>query len=195
MTSHAGGRAFAGRASSRDCNCASLCLLLIVGQVTYVSFSSSLFQSVPCTPPNVDTRMRRSSNMKNRRTDRQTDGDSDRLMVDGATSFFTSIGCVVVVATCRHRPTQSRVHLLTLGRAVEPSRLHGARPSLCAVSVSLGLSGFCPAQSLCTHRYAIIFLNLGKSSRGGRQKLILEIIALVVNHPSGSHQQSSRAAG
>jgi len=154
MTSHAGGRAFAGGASSRDCNCASLCLLLIVGQVTYVSFSSSLFQSVPCTPPNVDTRMRRSSNMKNRRTDRQTDGDSDRLMVDGATSFFTSIGCVVVVATCRHRPTQSRVHLLTLGRAVEPSRLHGARPSLCAVSVSLGLSGYCPAQSLCTHRYA-----------------------------------------
>jgi len=99
MTSHAGGRAFAGGASSRDCNCASLCLLLIVGQVTYVSFSSSLFQSVPCTPPNVDTRMRRSSNMKNRRTDRQTDGDSDRLMVDGATSFFTSIGCVVVVAS------------------------------------------------------------------------------------------------
>ena len=41
----------------------------------------------------------------------------------------------------------------------------------------------------------IIFLNLGRSSRGGRQKLILEIIALMVNHPSGSHQQSSRAAG
>jgi len=41
----------------------------------------------------------------------------------------------------------------------------------------------------------IIFLNLGKSSRGGRQKLILEIIALMVNHPSGSHQQSSSAAG
>jgi len=39
------------------------------------------------------------------------------------------------------------------------------------------------------------FLNLGRSSRGGRQKLILEIIALMVNHPSGSHQQSSRAAG
>ena len=34
-----------------------------------------------------------------------------------------------------------------------------------------------------------------RSSRGGRQKLILEIIALMVNHPSGSHQQSSRAAG
>ena len=41
----------------------------------------------------------------------------------------------------------------------------------------------------------IIFLNLGRSSRGGRQKLILEIIALMVNHPRGSHQQSSRAAG
>ena len=41
----------------------------------------------------------------------------------------------------------------------------------------------------------VIFLNLGRSSRGGRQKLILEIIALMVNHPSGSHQQSSRAAG
>ena len=41
----------------------------------------------------------------------------------------------------------------------------------------------------------IIFLNLGRSSRGGRQKFILEIIALMVNHPSGSHQQSSRAAG
>jgi len=40
-----------------------------------------------------------------------------------------------------------------------------------------------------------IFLNLGKSSRGGRQKLILEIIALMVNHPSGSHQQRSHAAG
>ena len=40
----------------------------------------------------------------------------------------------------------------------------------------------------------IIFLNLGRSSRGGRQKLIQEIIALMVNHPSGSHQQSSRAA-
>ena len=39
------------------------------------------------------------------------------------------------------------------------------------------------------------FLNLGRSSRGGKQKLILEIIALMVNHPSGSHQQSSRAAG
>ena len=32
------------------------------------------------------------------------------------------------------------------------------------------------------------------SSRGGRQKLILEIITLMINHPSGSHQQSSRAA-
>ena len=41
----------------------------------------------------------------------------------------------------------------------------------------------------------IIFLNLGSSSRGGRQKIILEIIALMVNHPRGSHQQSSRAAG
>ena len=41
----------------------------------------------------------------------------------------------------------------------------------------------------------IIFLNLGRSSRGGRQKLILEIITLMVNHPRGSHQQSSRAAG
>ena len=41
----------------------------------------------------------------------------------------------------------------------------------------------------------IIILNLGRSYRGGRQKLILEIIALMVNHPSGSHQQSSRAAG
>jgi len=41
----------------------------------------------------------------------------------------------------------------------------------------------------------IIILNFGRSSRGGRQKLILEIIALMVNHPSGSHQQSSRAAG
>ena len=41
----------------------------------------------------------------------------------------------------------------------------------------------------------IIFLNLSKSSRGERQKLILEIITLMVNHPSGSHQQSSRAAG
>ena len=39
------------------------------------------------------------------------------------------------------------------------------------------------------------FLNLGRSSRGGRQKLILDIIALMVSHPSGSHQQSSRAAG
>ena len=29
----------------------------------------------------------------------------------------------------------------------------------------------------------IIFLNLGRSSRGGRQKLILEIITLKVNHP------------
>ena len=34
-----------------------------------------------------------------------------------------------------------------------------------------------------------------RSSRGGGQKLILEIIALMVNHPSGYHQQSSRAAG
>ena len=41
----------------------------------------------------------------------------------------------------------------------------------------------------------IIFLNLGGSSRGGRQKLILEIITLMVNPPSGSHQQSSCAAG
>jgi len=41
----------------------------------------------------------------------------------------------------------------------------------------------------------IIFLNLGRSSRGGRQKLILEIITLMVSHPSGSRQQSSRAAG
>ena len=41
----------------------------------------------------------------------------------------------------------------------------------------------------------IIFLNLGRSSRGGGQKLILEIIALMVSHPSGSHQQSSRAPG
>ena len=41
----------------------------------------------------------------------------------------------------------------------------------------------------------LFFLNLGRSSWGGRQKLILEIIALMVNHPSGSHQQSSRAAG
>jgi len=39
----------------------------------------------------------------------------------------------------------------------------------------------------------IIFFNLGRSSRDGRQKLILEIIALMVNHPSGYHQQSSRA--
>ena len=44
----------------------------------------------------------------------------------------------------------------------------------------------------------VIFLNLGRSSQkplGGRQKLILEIITLMVNHPSGSRQQSSRAAG
>jgi len=41
----------------------------------------------------------------------------------------------------------------------------------------------------------IIFLYLGRSSRGERQKLILEIITLMVNHPSGSHQRSSRAAG
>ena len=41
----------------------------------------------------------------------------------------------------------------------------------------------------------LLLLNLGRSSRGGRRKLILEIIALMVNHPSGSHQQSSRAAG
>jgi len=33
----------------------------------------------------------------------------------------------------------------------------------------------------------IIIFNLGRSSRGGRQKLILEIIALMVSHPSGSH--------
>ena len=43
--------------------------------------------------------------------------------------------------------------------------------------------------------YYYYFLNLGWSSRGGRQKLILEIIALMVSHPSGSRQQSSRAAG
>ena len=43
--------------------------------------------------------------------------------------------------------------------------------------------------------YYYYFLNLGRSSRGGGQKLILEIIALMVSHPSGSHQQSSRAAG
>jgi len=41
----------------------------------------------------------------------------------------------------------------------------------------------------------IIFLYLGRTSRGGRQKLILEIITLMANHPSGSHQRSSRAAG
>ena len=35
--------------------------------------------------------------------------------------------------------------------------------------------------------FYLIFLNLGRSSRGGRQKLILEIIALMVNHPSSSH--------
>ena len=43
--------------------------------------------------------------------------------------------------------------------------------------------------------YCYYFLNLGRSSRGWRQKLILEIITLMVNHPSGSHQQSSREAG
>jgi len=32
----------------------------------------------------------------------------------------------------------------------------------------------------------LFFLNLGRSSRGGRQKLILQIITLMVNHPSGS---------
>ena len=31
------------------------------------------------------------------------------------------------------------------------------------------------------------FVKIGRSSRGGRQKLILEIITLMVNHPSGSH--------
>ena len=41
----------------------------------------------------------------------------------------------------------------------------------------------------------IIIFKLGRSSRGGRKKVILEIIALMVNHPSGSHQQSSRAVG
>jgi len=41
----------------------------------------------------------------------------------------------------------------------------------------------------------IIFLNLGRSSQDWGQKLILEIITLMVSHPSGSHQQSSRAAG
>ena len=40
----------------------------------------------------------------------------------------------------------------------------------------------------------IIFLNLGRSSRSGGQKLILKIIALMVSHPSGSRQQSSRTA-
>jgi len=38
--------------------------------------------------------------------------------------------------------------------------------------------------------YYYYFLNLGRSSQGGRQKLILEIITLMVNHPSGSHQQA-----
>ena len=33
----------------------------------------------------------------------------------------------------------------------------------------------------------LIFKNLGRSSRGGGQKLILEIITMMVNHPSGSH--------
>jgi len=47
----------------------------------------------------------------------------------------------------------------------------------------------------CYYCYYYYFFNLGRSSRGERQKLILEIIALMVNHPSGSHQQSSRAAG
>ena len=32
--------------------------------------------------------------------------------------------------------------------------------------------------------YYYYYFNLGRSSRGGRQKLILEIIALMVNHPS-----------
>ena len=41
----------------------------------------------------------------------------------------------------------------------------------------------------------IIFLNLGRSSRGGIQKLILEIITPMVNRPSGSRQKSSRASG
>jgi len=45
--------------------------------------------------------------------------------------------------------------------------------------------------ALYKYVYYYFFLNLGRSSRGGRQKLILEIIALMVNHLSGSHQQSS----
>jgi len=35
--------------------------------------------------------------------------------------------------------------------------------------------------------YYYYFVKIGRSSRGGRQKLILEIITLMVNHPSGSH--------
>jgi len=37
------------------------------------------------------------------------------------------------------------------------------------------------------HIIIIIIIIIGRSSRGGIQKLILEIITPVVNHPSGSH--------
>ena len=74
--------------------------------------------------------------------------------------------------------------------ADRPSGDHAAADNPVIASLSL------PATHRCCYLIIIIiFLNLGRSSRGGRQKLILEIIALMVNHPSGSHQQSSRAAG
>jgi len=56
----------------------------------------------------------------------------------------------------------------------------------------------CPLQRLSAiviKNIIIIIFYLGRSSRGGRQKLILEIITLMVNHASGSHQRTSRAAG
>ena len=69
-----------------------------------------------------------------------------------------------------------------------------AKTHVSAPGLHPSLGGW-PEATVCQRLLLLLFLNLGRSSRGGGQKLILEIITLMVNHPSGSHQQSSRAAG
>jgi len=67
-------------------------------------------------------------------------------------------------------------------------------PDAVKANVTFSVSRHTELTATHTHAWVsviLFFLNLGRSSRGGRQKLILEIIALMVHHPSGSHQQSS----
>jgi len=105
---------------------------------------------------------------------------------------------VATAASTNNSPVHVLVLILScqVVRGLSRTLVSGMVPL--TIVFSKQVSGFrmtWPKLEFSGYYYYYYYLYLGRSSRGGRQKLILEIITLMVNHQSGSHQRSSRAAG